>query len=125
MTQTATRSSAKATAPRKLRTLTHEVGRGGKHILDRLATMRVARLQAEREEKPVKEQWEGIWKPLAHDADLQQGDVLVITALGVPRGRVTMRSRGKVVDLDLLLTAYPEAYSACVSENESAQFDPA
>jgi hypothetical protein len=125
MTQTATRTSAKATAAPAPAVHEVEVGRGGQHLLNKLANARIARLLAERTENPLKEKWK---ERFTLEADkvggLKKGDVLVIKALGVVRGQVTMRSRGKSVDLDLLLQAFPEAYEACVSENESLQFDP-
>ena len=124
MTQTATRSKRTATAPAAPQTHEVEVGRGGKHIIDKLANARADRLAAERVEDPLKERWRGIWEDLV-PAGFAKGDTLVIKALGVVRGRVTLRSRGKSIDLDLLLSAFPEAYQACVTETESLQFDPA
>lgn len=124
MTQTATRARAKATAAATPEIIEVEVGRGGKHQIDMLANARQQRLAAEKVEEPLKDAWKRTWEALVPE-NFKKGDTLVIKALGVVRGRVTMRSRGKTVDLDLLMQAFPEAYAACVSENESLQFDPA
>lgn len=124
MTQTATRSkSARPTAVAEPRALETEVGRAGKFLLDKLANARIMRLMAARDEEKLKEKWAAIWRPLAEAEGLQKGDVLVIKASGVARGRVTMRGRGKQVDLDLLLAGWPEAFEACVSDAESLQYD--
>jgi len=126
MTQTATRTSAKATAAPAIKHLEVEVGRGGQHILNKLANARVARLLAEKVEAPLKDKWKERWTAEVDKlGGLARGDILVIKAMGVVRGQVSLRSRGKTVDLDLLMQAFPEAYARCVSENESLQFDPA
>lgn len=123
MTQTTTRRGARSTAAAAPATLEIEVGRSGKHIFDRLANLRVARLLAQRDERPVKDQAEALWADAAKD--LKEGDVLIVKAMGIVRGRVSLKRRAPVVDLDLLMTAFPEAYEACVRQGSSPQFDPA
>lgn len=122
MTQTATRTSAKPTAAAAPKTLEIEVGRKGQGILNKLANLRVARLMAEREEKPVKEQARELW--LEASRELVPGDVILVKAMGVVRGRVTLKKRAPAVDLDLLMSAFPEAYEKCVQDNVyTPQFD--
>ena len=123
MTQTTTRTGARSTAVAAgPKTLEIEVGRKGQGILNKLANTRVARLLAEREEKPAKEQARDLW--LEASRQLEVGDVLIVKAMGVVRGRVTLKKRAAAVDLDLLMAAYPEAYSACVQNNVyTPQFD--
>lgn len=122
MTEIATRSRAKSTpAATAGKILEVEVGRGGKNLIDKLANARIARLMAEQTEKPLKDAVKELW---LEDAEaLELGDTLLVKAMGVVRGRVTLRHRAKTVDLDLLLTAFPEAYEKCVSDNVSPQFD--
>ena len=124
MTQTAVRTSAKPTAAAGPKTLEIEVGRKGQGILNKLANLRVARLMAEREEKPAKEQARELWIEAAKD--LKVGDVILVKAMGIVRGRVSLKRRAPEVDFDLLMQAFPEAYEKCV-DNEvfSPQFDPA
>lgn len=120
MTQTTTRTSARSTAAAK--TIEIEVGRKGQGILNKLANLRVARLMAEREEKPVKEQARELW--LEASRQLEIGDVILVKAMGVVRGRVTLKKRAPAVDLDLLLAGWPEAYEKCVQDNVyTPQFD--
>jgi hypothetical protein len=122
MTQTATRTSAKPTAAAGPKTIEIEVGRKGQGVLNKLANLRVARLMAEREEKPVKEQARELWLEAAET--LEVGDVILVKAMNVVRGRVSLKRRAAEVDLDLLLAAYPEAFEACVNtEVYSPQFD--
>lgn len=123
MTQTTTRTSARSTAAASApKTLEIEVGRKGQGILNKLANLRVARLMAEREEKPVKEQARDLW--IEASRQLEPGDVILVKAMGVVRGRVTLKKRAPGVDLDLLLQAYPEAYANCVQDNVyTPQFD--
>lgn len=123
MTQTASRTSAKpAAAAAEPQVLEIEVGRAGKFALDKLANARIERLMAEKVERPLKDKVTALWSEAAKD--LGKGDVLVVKAAGVVRGRVTVRPRQKSVDLDLLLQAFPEAFEACVSDTESPQFEP-
>ena len=123
MTQTTTRTSARSTAAASApKTLEIEVGRKGQGILNKLANLRVARLMAEREEKPTKEQARELW--LEASRSLEVGDVLLVKAMGVVRGQVTLKRRAPAVDLDLLLQAFPEAYEKCVQTDVyTPQFD--
>lgn len=129
MAQTATRRGAKPAAAtvkvRTPKTYEVEIGKAGQYVLDKLANARQDRLQAEKIEKPLKEQLKEFYSEPA--SKLEKGDTLIVKALGVVRGRVTLRGFGrKEVDLDLLLQAFPEAYAACVSEADPyLQFDPA
>lgn len=122
MTQTATRTTSAQPAAHTPTTYELEVGKPGAATLDALAIARAARLEAERVEDPAKEKVKSLWAEAAKK--LKKGDVLWIKANGVPRGRVTLRDRAKIVDLDLLLQAFPEAYAACVKDNFTPQFDP-
>ena len=118
--QPAKPSAAKTKKARTPKTFELELGRGGQGILDQLANFRAERLAAERKEKPLKLRLKELYSP--ESDKLKYGDTLVIKALGVVRGTVSVRKR-KNVDLDLLLQAFPEAYAACVSEIEYTQFD--
>jgi hypothetical protein len=123
MTQTATRKSAK-TAPSSTTTREIEVGKKGRKLLDKLANFRMARILAERDEKPYKAE---VNEMLAGEAaKLRVGDVLVVRAEGNIRGKVTLKKRAPAVNLELLKDAFPEAYEACVDNDvHTPQFDPA
>ena len=123
MTQTAARTSAKTAALSDAVTEL-EVGRIGSGILNKLANARIARLLAEKAEKPLKEKAAALWAGAAQD--LKVGDVLLVKAGGTVRGKVALKKRPAKVDWELLQTAFPEAYDKCVDEEVySPQFDPA
>jgi len=122
MTKTATRT-AQTQAPSGT-TTEIETGKAGAKVLDALSGLRLARILAERAEAPVKEQAKALWADAAEE--LEVGDVLVVKAKGVVRGKVTLKKRAPQVDLDLLEQAFPEAFQACVNlEFHTPQFDPA
>jgi bifunctional DNA-binding transcriptional regulator/antitoxin component of YhaV-PrlF toxin-antitoxin module len=125
MTQTATRASAKTAASSTTASITEiEVGKKGGGLLTKLANARFARLLAEKAEKPLKEEVGHM--VAAASEGLKVGDIVVIKAEGNVRGKVALKKRSPKVDLELLQSAFPEAYSKCVeTEVYSPQFDPA
>jgi hypothetical protein len=128
MPKTATRPTPTKQAPAKKKPrnsveIEVDLGDAGKVILDKMSEFRQTRLAAEREEKRLKTQLsELIDSTLKKEQKSHQK--LLVRAAGVIRGTRSWRGR-KNTDLDLLLQAWPEAYTACVSESEFTQFDPA
>lgn len=126
MTQTASRTSS--AQPAAVTTASGAIelnlGRGFQAILNKAANARQVRLDAEKVEDPLKKQrMQMIIDALG--GELPVGTKIVVKALGVVRGTVTWRPGQPQVDLDLLLSAYPEAYTACVSRTPYPQYDPA
>lgn len=126
MTQTTTHRGARSTAATAaLRVIEIDLGRTGKTLLDKFAGSRMTRLLAERAERPSKERLKEIVDSAVEEHELQKDEVIVVKAMGVVRGKISIKDRGPSCDYDLLMQAFPEAYAACVTRSASAQFDPA
>jgi hypothetical protein len=120
-----TQTAAKATSAkvRTPKTRTFDVGRAGAKVFKKLRTARQVKLAAEREFKPL----DTAAKQLFADegAQLKLKDSLILVGDGETIGRVTREPGAKAVDLDLLLSAFPEAYEKCVSDTNHLRFYPA
>ena len=100
-----------------------ELGDTGAQLIDALAEARQERLAGERAERPLKESLRVLYEPECDD--LEQGDTLQILTNGELRGNVSRVPGQKKVDLDLLMTAFPEAYEQCVEDTDHLRFNPA
>lgn len=124
MAKTATATKATQVAKtRTPKTYTLDVGTAGLKLLVKLANARAERLNAERTERPLKESLATLYADMA--SKLKPTDRIQVTARGNIVGEVVCVSGAKKVDMDLLLSAFPEAYQHCVSDTTHLRFSPA
>lgn len=122
-TATRTKSAQPAVATTPSGALEVNLGRAFQTIVNKAANARQVRLDAEKVEKPLKEQRMAALVA-ALGGELPEGKKIIVKVLGVTRGTVSWRPK-QSVDYDLLRSAFPEAYEACVTSDKYPQYDPA